>query len=87
MDDHHRSEDNTPQPDEKQVTEKPVDLLPNDALQYRPEVEETLDLLVDPGLGVIIGRSESFHRKYPHTGLGMIGAVTESCDDIRESLL
>jgi len=87
LDDHHRSEDNTPQPDEKPAADKPVDLLPNAALPYHPGVEEPLNLLVDPGMGIIIGRSESFHRKYPHTGLGMIGAVTESCDDILESLL
>ncbi len=87
MDDHHHTEDNTPQPDEKPVAEKPVDLLPSAALPYSPDVEEPLDLLVDPGMGVIVGRSESFHRKYPHTGLGMIGAVTESCGDILESLL
>ncbi|MHA2378383.1 MAG: ATP-binding protein [Candidatus Thorarchaeota archaeon] len=86
MDDHHHSEDNTPQPDEKLVADKPVDLLPKAALPYHPGVEEPLNLLVDPGMGVIIGRSESFHRKYPHTGLGMIGAVAESCVDILESL-
>ncbi|MHA2432133.1 MAG: hypothetical protein ACXADO_02765, partial [Candidatus Thorarchaeota archaeon] len=67
MDDHHHSEDNTPQPDEKLVADKPVDLLPKAALPYHPGVEEPLNLLVDPGMGVIIGRSESFHRKYPHT--------------------
>ncbi|MFW9945156.1 MAG: hypothetical protein ACFFB7_09175, partial [Candidatus Sifarchaeia archaeon] len=87
MDDHHHSEDNAPQTDEKPVVDKPVDLLPKDALPYHPEVEEPLELLVDAGMGIIVGRSESFHGKYPHTGLGMIGAVTESCDDILESLL
>ncbi|MFX1416022.1 MAG: hypothetical protein ACFFC0_04370, partial [Promethearchaeota archaeon] len=87
MDDHHHSEDNALRIDGKPVVDKPVDLFPKDALRYHPGVEEPLDLLVDAGMGVIVGRSESFHGRYPHTGLGMIGAVTESCDDILESLL
>ncbi len=88
MDEHHHSEDRTPEPGKKpNAAEKPVDLLPKTALPYHPQVQEPLDLLVDPGVGVVIGRSDSFHAKYKHSGLGMIGAVTESSDDILESLL
>jgi hypothetical protein len=63
-----------------------VDLIPKTALEYHPRVGDPLDLLVDMGSGVVIGRSDSFHKKYPNAGLGMIGAVTETSDDVLTSL-
>jgi hypothetical protein len=67
--------------------DKPVDLIPKTVFEYRPRVDGTPDLMVDMGTGVILGRSETFHRKYSAGGLGMLGAISESSDDILTTLL
>ncbi len=80
----------TPDEDEidaARIADKPVDLLPKKALPYHPRVGAPLDLLVDLSVGVVLGRSESFHRKYYTGGLGMIGGVSETSDDILTSLM
>jgi hypothetical protein len=64
-----------------------VELLPKSALPYHPRVGDPLDLLVDLSVGVVLGRSESFHRKYYTGGLGTIGGVAETSDDILTSLM
>ncbi|NHJ13022.1 MAG: ATP-binding protein [Candidatus Thorarchaeota archaeon] len=88
MDEDHHSEDPTPPiEDDLELSDKPVDLIPKSVLPYHPRVGEPLDLLVDPSSGVVIGRSEGFHAKYQRAGLGLIGAVAESADDLLESLL
>ncbi|MFW9967994.1 MAG: ATP-binding protein [Candidatus Thorarchaeota archaeon] len=79
-------------PDEDEIdaasqADKPVDLLPKSAFPYHPRVGEPLDLLVDLSVGVILGRSESFHRKYHTSGLGTIGGIAETSDDILTSLM
>lgn len=79
-------------PDEDEIdaasqADKPVDLLPKSAFPYHPRVGEPLDLLVDLNIGVVLGRSESFHRKYHTSGLGTIGGIAETSDDILTSLL
>jgi hypothetical protein len=78
-------------PDEDEIDtaslDKPVELLPKSALPYHPRVGDPLDLLVDLSVGVVLGRSESFHRKYHTGGLGTIGGVAESSDDILTSLM
>lgn len=71
---------------EHSAADKPVDLIPKAVLEYRPRPTTPLELLVDMSVGVILGRSESFHRKYRSTGLGFIGAVTESSEDVLTSL-
>ncbi|MHA2386084.1 MAG: ATP-binding protein, partial [Candidatus Thorarchaeota archaeon] len=86
MNEHHHSEDSTPPSRITQEDDRPVDLIPKTALEYHPRVGDPLDLLVDMGSGVVIGRSDSFHKKYPNAGLGMIGAVTETSDDVLTSL-
>ncbi|MFX1369278.1 MAG: ATP-binding protein [Promethearchaeota archaeon] len=88
MDEHHHTEGPDPPTDDTPISiDKPVDLISKAALPYHPRVGEPIDLLVDLNTGVVLGRSDSFHRKYRKAGLGMIGAVTESADDILESLL
>ncbi|NHI82886.1 MAG: ATP-binding protein [Candidatus Thorarchaeota archaeon] len=88
MDEDHHSEDPMPPAeDELVLSDQPVSLIPKSALAFYPRVGDPLDLLVDPGSGVVIGRSEGFHAKYHHAGLGLIGAIAESADDILESLL
>ncbi|OLS27237.1 MAG: hypothetical protein ThorAB25_20370, partial [Candidatus Thorarchaeota archaeon AB_25] len=61
-------------PDEDEIDaaniDKPVELLPKSALPYHPRVGNSLDLLVDLSVGVVLGRSDSFHRKYYTGGLG-----------------
>jgi len=79
-------------PDEDEIdaanlADKPVELLPKSALPYHPRVGDPLDLLVDLSVGVVLGRSESFHRKYYTGGLGIIGGVAEASDDILTSLI
>ncbi len=79
-------------PDEDEIdaasfADKPVDLLPKSALPYHPRVGDSLDLLVDLSVGVVLGRSESFHRKYHAGGLGTIGGVSETSDDILTTLM
>ncbi|MHA2396404.1 MAG: ATP-binding protein, partial [Candidatus Thorarchaeota archaeon] len=48
---------------------------------------DPLDLLVDLSVGVVLGRSDSFHRKHYTAGLGTIGGVAEGSDDILTSLM
>ncbi len=48
---------------------------------------DALDLHVDLSVGVVLGRSDSFHRKYRSGGLGMIGGVAETSDDVLTSLM
>ncbi|MHA1951315.1 MAG: ATP-binding protein [Candidatus Thorarchaeota archaeon] len=73
--------------DAARVADKPVELLPKKALPYHPRVGDPLDVLVDLSVGVVLGRSDSFHRKYNTGGLGMIGAVSETSDDVLTSLM
>ena len=73
--------------DAARLSDKPVELLPKPALPYHPRVGDPLDLLVDLSVGVVLGRSESFHRKYHTGGLGMIGGISETSDDILTSLM
>jgi hypothetical protein len=86
LNEHHHNEDPKDSFEIKEEDHTPVDLIPKSALQYHPRVGDPLDLLVDMGSGVIVGRSESFHEKYPNAGLGMLGAVTETSDDVLTSL-
>ena len=65
--------------------DKPVDLIPKSVLEYHPRVGEPLDLLVDLSIGAILGRVQNFHAKYSSIGLGMLGAICESSDDILTS--
>ncbi len=57
-------------------------LIPKSALQYHPRVGEIPDFHIDNEVGVILGRSSSFHKKYPDAGLGLIGAICETSDDL-----
>ncbi len=61
-------------------------LIPEEVLPFHPLVFEPLQLLVDSEIGVIVGRGSSHHKKYGPKGLGFIGAVTETHEDILESL-
>ncbi|TFG33506.1 ATP-binding protein [Candidatus Thorarchaeota archaeon] len=74
-------------PDDSQELDKPVDLIHKSALPYHPLVTDSLDLHVDLNIGVVLGRSDSFHRKFRNVGLGLIGGVTETSDDILTSLM
>ena len=74
-------------PESPQISDRPIDLLPKSVLPYHPRVGDPLDLHVDLSVGVVLGRSDSFHRKYHTAGIGMIGGVTESSDDVLTSLL
>ena len=64
------------------VPGEPVRLIPKSALQYHPRVADAPDLHIDDEVGVILGRSASFHSKYSEGGFGMIGAVCETSDDM-----
>ncbi len=75
------------EPEDAARLDKPVDLIPKSALPYRPRVGAPLDLLVDLNVGIVLGRSESFHRKYRSAGLGCIGGVSETADDLLLSLM
>jgi hypothetical protein len=86
MNEHHHSEEPTPPSQSAPKDGQPVELVPKKALPYHPRVGDQLDLLADMATGVVIGRSESFHQKYQSAGLGMIGAVTETSDDLLTSL-
>jgi len=80
----------TPDDDEldaAMLADKPVELLPKSSLPYHPLVGDPLDLLIDLSVGVVLGRSESFHRKYHTGGLGIIGGVSETSDDILTTLI
>ncbi|MGY5871281.1 MAG: ATP-binding protein [Candidatus Thorarchaeota archaeon] len=85
-------DDNPDTPNEEhledaQELDKPVELIHKKALPYHPLVSDPLDLNVDLNVGVVLGRSDSFHRKYRSHGLGMIGGVTETSDDVLTSLM
>jgi len=85
-------DDNPDTPNEEhledaQELDKPVELIHKSALPYHPRVGDVLDLHVDLNVGVVLGRSDSFHRKYRNHGLGMIGGVTETSDDVLTSLM
>jgi hypothetical protein len=49
---------------------------------YTPRVDLPLDLFIDSDKGVIVGRSSSFHKKYKKIGLGLIGAIAETSDEL-----
>lgn len=74
-------------PESPQDSDRPIELLPKSLLPYHPRVGDPLDLHVDLSVGVVLGRSESFHRKYHSVGLGMVGGVTETSDDVLTSLM
>ncbi len=85
-------ENNTPpsgewSPGSSTDTVQPSPIISDEVLAYRPVVAAPPDLHLDLDLGVIVGRSESLHRQYGSTGLGLIGAVCESSDDVLTSLL
>jgi hypothetical protein len=85
-------DDNPDTPNEEhlndaQKPDKSIELIHKSALPYHPLVSDALDLNVDLNVGVILGRSDSFHRKYRNHGLGMIGGVTETSDDVLTSLM
>lgn len=67
--------------------DKPIDLIPKAALEFKPRVGDIPDLHIDLGNGVIVGRSESFHSRYSTSGLGILGAVSETTDDVLTSVL
>ncbi|MCF2136592.1 MAG: DUF87 domain-containing protein [Candidatus Thorarchaeota archaeon] len=74
---------------DKVPSNQPDDLIPlisEEVLPYHPPVFDPLQLIVDPELGVIVGRAKSDHATYGARGLGFIGAITESHEDILESL-
>jgi hypothetical protein len=73
--------------EDAQELDKPIELIHKKALPYHPRVSDPLDLNIDLNVGVVLGRSDSFHRKYRNHGLGMIGGVTETSDDILTSLM
>ncbi len=86
----HPGNQDTPEnedPDAAQDIDKPVDLIHKSALPYHPRVSDPIDLHVDLNIGVVLGRADSFHRKFRTTGLGLIGGVTETSDDILTSLM
>jgi hypothetical protein len=90
--DKHDSHDPDPRPEvessaDRDVVDKPVSIIPKSVLEYHPRVGIPANLHVDMSAGVILGRSESFHKKYKSTGIGLIGAVTETSDDAVTSLL
>lgn len=72
---------------DKEVVDKALAVIPKSVLEYHPSVGMAANLHVDKNVGVILGRSESFHKKYKSTGIGFIGAVTEESDDSATSLL
>jgi hypothetical protein len=74
-------------PEDTQDLDKPIELIHKKALPYHPLVGDALDLYVDLSVGVVLGRSDSFHRKYRAGGLGMIGGVAETSDDVLTSLM
>jgi hypothetical protein len=78
---------NDEDPDQSLSSDRPIDLLPKSVLPYHPRVGDPLDLHVDLSVGVVLGRSESFHRKYRAVGTGLIGGVTETSDDVLTSLM
>ena len=74
-------------PEDAQDLDKPIELIHKKALPYHPRVGAALDLHVDLSVGIVLGRSDSFHRKYRTGGLGMIGGVAETSDDVLTSLM
>ena len=59
---------------------------PESMFDYTPRVDLPLDLFVDPDRGVIVGRSASLHKKYKNIGLGLLGAIAETSDDLGNTL-
>jgi hypothetical protein len=70
-----------------QASDRPIDLLPKSVLPYHPRISDPLDLHVDLSVGVVLGRSDSFHRKFHAVGTGLIGGVAETSDDVLTSLM
>ncbi|MHA1768513.1 MAG: ATP-binding protein [Candidatus Thorarchaeota archaeon] len=62
-------------------TDQPVTPIPQSAMPFCPRVGEPLDLHVDLSVGVLLGRSDSFHRKFRSVGIGLIGSVSETSDN------
>ncbi|TXT54936.1 MAG: hypothetical protein BAJATHORv1_50189 [Candidatus Thorarchaeota archaeon] len=89
MDEEHDFQETSEEADEidSELPKEPVKLISEDTLDYHPRVSEPLELLVDPDTGVVVGRSQSFHKKYGPVGLGMLGAISETSDDILTSLV
>ncbi|MFW9909551.1 MAG: ATP-binding protein [Candidatus Thorarchaeota archaeon] len=93
MEEHDDSETTEPLGDDEEEgpheptppVKEPVKLIPKSVLTYHPRVSEHLELLTDEELGVVLGRSKSFHSKYSESGLGMLGAVSETTDDVLTS--
>ncbi len=71
---------------DEEIPEQPVTPIPKSVLDYCPRVGDPLELLIDPSIGAVLGRSSSFHEKYLNFGIGLIGAVSETSDDILTSL-
>ncbi|UCE10202.1 MAG: ATP-binding protein [Candidatus Thorarchaeota archaeon] len=80
-------DDELPPFEEEWQYDMPIELIPKTVLDYRPRVSDPPDLHIDLSVGVVLGRSDSFHQDYRGSGLGMIGAITESSDDSLTSLL
>lgn len=90
--DEHGSRDPDPRPEvessaDNDVVDKTVIMIPESVLEFHPSIGIAANLHVDTAKGVILGRSESFHKKYRSTGIGLVGAVTEASDDPATSLL
>lgn len=87
--DHHegpeRAQDQDP--DDSIQADRPVDKLPKSVVKFHPRVGDPPDLHIDLSVGVVLGRSESFHKKYQSAGLGFIGVVSETTDDVLTSQL
>lgn len=88
---YHEETEPEPEEPEEQPTElvtpppEPMKKISKAVLDYHPLVEAPLELLLDEDLGVILGRTASFHKKYSRHGIGMIGAVAETSDDVLTS--
>jgi hypothetical protein len=76
--------EDTPEPLEE---DEPVKLVPKSLLEFRPLVRDPPDFHIDLSLGVILGRSSSFHRQYHSKGLGLLGAVSETTEEPLDSVL
>ncbi|MHA1959657.1 MAG: ATP-binding protein [Candidatus Thorarchaeota archaeon] len=80
-------DDELPPFEEEPQADLPIVPISKSVLDYRPRVSDSPDLHIDLSVGVVLGRSESFHQDYRSFGLGMIGAITESTDDYLASIL
>lgn len=61
--------------------------IPEDSLEFTPFVNEPLSMHIDPQIGLILGRTANFHKKYYQHGLELIGAVSEKSNSEYGSLL